>query len=68
VDLQAARRAASRAAAEIDARIKTKLVKHARKHGMTHTEGVELAEAVKQAARHTKRLDLDMASIVGVDE
>jgi hypothetical protein len=58
MDLQAASRAAAEAAACIDARIKTKLVKHVRKHGMTEAEGIELADALKRAARHTKRLRL----------
>jgi hypothetical protein len=56
MDLKAAGRAASQAAAQIDARIKTKLVRRARKHGMTEDEGIELAEALKRAARHTKHL------------
>ena len=59
MDLHAACRAASETAARIDARIKTKLVKHARKHRMSAAEGTELAEALKRAAKHTKRLHLD---------
>src|SRR5262245_38695878 len=58
MDLQAACRAASEAAARSDAKIRTKLVKRARKHGMTEAEGIELAEAWKRAARHTKHLHL----------
>ena len=58
MDLHAARRAASKAAAQIDARIKTKLVKRALRYGMTEAEGRELAEALEQAARHTKHLRL----------
>jgi len=59
MDLQAASRAASEAAAHIDAKIRSKLVTRARKHGMVAAEGIELAEALKRAARHTKRLHLD---------
>jgi len=46
------------AVAQVDASTKNKLVKRALKHGMTEAEGMELAEALKQAAKHTKRLDL----------
>ena len=42
--------------ARIDAEIRDKLVKHARKHGMTDREAVELDEAWKQAAKHTNKL------------
>ena len=42
--------------ARIDARIRDKLVKHARKHGMTDREAVELDEAWKQAPKHTSKL------------
>ena len=59
MDLHAACRAASETAARIDARIKTKLVKHVHKHGMTQADGIELAEALKRAAKHTKRLRID---------
>ena len=59
MDLQAASRAAAEVAAHIDAKVKAKLVKHARKHGMAEAKGIELAKALKQAARHTKRLHLD---------
>jgi predicted small metal-binding protein len=58
MDLQTANRAASETAARIDAEIKSRLVKHARKHGMTEAEGIELAEAWKRAAVVTERLHL----------
>jgi predicted small metal-binding protein len=58
MDLQTANRTASEAAARIDAEIKTRLVKHARKHGMTEAEGMDLAEAWKQASVVTERLHL----------
>jgi hypothetical protein len=58
VDLQAACRAASKATAHIDDRVKTKLLKLSRKHGLTESEVTELAEALKRAAGHTKRLHL----------
>jgi len=42
--------------ARIDAGIRDKLVKHARRHGMTDREAIELDEAWKQAAMHTNKL------------
>ena len=53
MDLQAACRAVVE---EADAWIKTKLVKRAIKHGLTEAEAIEIAEAWKLAARHTKHL------------
>ena len=70
MDLQTACSAASEAAALSDAKIRSKLVKRARKHGMTEAEGIELAEAWKRAAKHTKHLHLghDPAERHGSDE
>ena len=65
MDLQAACRAASEEAAKIDARTKAKLVKRARRQGMTEAEAIEIAEAWKCAATHTKRLDLEPGQAAG---
>jgi hypothetical protein len=58
MDLHAANRAAADAAAQINVKVKTKLLKRALKHGMTEAEALDLAEAWKRAASHTRRLPL----------
>jgi len=50
-------RAACRAAVEAaEAGIRIKLIKLTRTHGMTEAEAIEIAEAWKRAARHSKHL------------
>jgi len=58
MDLHGANREAADAAAQINVKVKTKLLKRALKHGMTEAEALDLVEAWKRAASHTKHLPL----------